>query len=396
MEIKDIKNLEDELYSYIKSDKATQENFYKFLLSLNLDESVDKIIHVVGTNGKGSTLSYVEQGLLEQGFKTMKYTSPHLVSFNERIKLNNINISYENIKLYLDRIIELKGRLGIELSFFQIMTAIAYAFGKDNNVDYFLFEAGIGAQYDSCNVFKKPVATIITNVSLDHTAMLGPTINDIAKTKAYCLKQNCNAFIIEQDKEVMNVFKNVATENNSKLNIVKPLSINNNAVSIFRHDHKIKSLYDSKNIALAIEILKHLNISEDNICKAIKNCFWPGRMQHIKNTNIIIDGAHNIDGIDNFIEYTKNNVNNIKVVYGGLAKKDHSAFIDLLIKNNYQLILTSIPNNDSFDNSKYIGTKNVVINNNLNEVIDIIKKEIQTTYIIGSLYLVGECLKILT
>ena len=146
-----------------------------------------KTIHIVGTNGKGSTASFINHILMEAGYRVGLFTSPHIEKINDRIRINNDFISDKDFQTYLDELKPLVENLdsqGIHLSFFSLLTLISYLYFIDKKVDFVIYEAGIGGSYDATNIFKNKILSLMTNIGLDHVDILGDTIYDIAKNKA--------------------------------------------------------------------------------------------------------------------------------------------------------------------------------------------------------------------
>tara|TARA_Y100001968_G_scaffold47349_1_gene37568 strand:+ start:452 stop:1648 length:1197 start_codon:yes stop_codon:yes gene_type:complete len=259
-------------------------------------------IHIAGTNGKGSTAAHLNSILQECDYKVGLYTSPHLVSFNERIRINGEPVNNDYIISFLDSIQEKINTL--ESTFFEVTTAMAFNYFHANDVDIAIVETGLGGRLDSTNVIK-PALTIMTTISMDHMDILGNNIVEIAKEKAGIIKRNIPLVTTNQKKNVLNVLKNTAKFKNASIRISeKPLNVKVNkegtAFNIFNNDFftPMLGMHQAENASLAITSLKHFkkNITNETIAKGLLNVYWPGRLQVIAK-NIYYDVAHNEQSI---------------------------------------------------------------------------------------------------
>ncbi len=281
-----------------------------------------KVIHIAGTNGKGSTAAIIESILIEHGFKVGLYTSPHLVEFNERIRINRKNISDEEIVEYTERLkpYEEKIKLKDPVTFFDFTTAMAYLYFYDKNVDYAIMEVGLGGILDSTNIVKKPEIAIITNISKEHEQYLGNTISEIAKEKAGIIKENIKVVTGEDKEEALNVIKRISQERNSKLYILEECCNIDNFSEYFNYHGILYNFlglklnligkHQIKNAALALlalEVLNSFKMDEKRIKKSLLNIKWEGRLEVLKKEPLfLIDGAHNPEGAKILAENIKN------------------------------------------------------------------------------------------
>ena len=296
------------------------ERTYKLLEHLGNPERDLKLIHIAGTNGKGSTTSMITEILMGEGYKVGMYTSPFIEEFEERIQINRNNIPKESlailmdeIKVAVDKVIEAGYNHPTE---FEIITVLMLLYFKKENIDFGVIEVGLGGTLDSTNVIK-PIIQVITSISFDHTNLLGNTLEKIAREKAGIIKKGIPTVIYPQQEEVLKVIKNKCFEMDSELyiannenlkfenivNLDKPYQLlkYNNEIDILLPllgEHQIINL----SVAMqAIEVLNNKNIidiSIANIVKSIKNVSWKGRLEVLSNNPyVVIDGAHNIQGI---------------------------------------------------------------------------------------------------
>ena len=294
-------------------------------------------IHVAGTNGKGSVCALLNEILctyfLNIDVKIGLFTSPHLFSYCERIKVNNENISQDE----LDKYIKIASDSQDELTEFEILTVAAFLYFKDKNVKYVVLEVGLGGKFDSTNVIKNTLCSVITTIDYDHTARLGNTIKEIAYQKAGIIKQNCPV-VIGCDNLGLDVVKKYASDFNAPLyevkSLVKPsfstISINNK-----EYDFSLLGDYQTKNLALALETLKHLpfKVSEETLKIALKNVRWKFRLEYDKEKKLLIDGAHNPSGIKALREFLNKYFPDDKktFIFGCLNNKDYENMLNELI-----------------------------------------------------------------
>ena len=291
-----------------------------------------KSIHIAGTNGKGSVAHILASILQESGFSTGLYTSPHLKDFRERIKINGNMIPKNKVNEFVS--INKETFIKLKMSFFEMTVAMAFNHFENEKVDIAVIETGLGGRLDSTNIIN-PVLSIITNIGLDHTKLLGNSIEKIAKEKAGIIKDNTPVIIGSRQKKTEYIFQEISEYKNAEIYFS---DINSN----YKTD--LKGNYQKQNISTAlksIDILKDLNwtISENNIKKGlinvVKNTGLYGRWQIIsKQPLTICDTAHNIDGIKHIIQELKNTPhNNLHFVFGTVNDKQIDSMLKLLPKN---------------------------------------------------------------
>ena len=281
-----------------KAYKPGLNNIRSFVDHLNINIQDIKLIHVGGTNGKGSTCAYLSSIIQESGYKVGTFTSPHFFDYRERIKVNNDKIE----KGFISKFIETNRNIieELELTFFELSFGMSLSYYIEKNVDYAIIEVGLGGRLDATNIIN-PILSVITNISYDHTEILGNTLEKIAFEKAGIIKQNTKVIIGERDKDTENVFIDIAQKNFSEI--------------IFASDEKSKFEnsdieYFNKNIKTVVQICRNLNdknINDNSIEKGILNVdinsdFY-GRWTVLNDSpKIIFDSAHNESG---FIHLSK-------------------------------------------------------------------------------------------
>tara|TARA_B100000287_G_scaffold269745_1_gene253892 strand:+ start:958 stop:2226 length:1269 start_codon:yes stop_codon:yes gene_type:complete len=346
----DISKILEELFSLQRLGmKIGLEHTVQLLDEIGNPHKKLKLIHVAGTNGKGSTCSILAKILIDHGFKVGLYTSPHLKKFNERIRINGVHIPDDYIASFFSNNKEKINK--IEATFFEVTTAMAFNFFKDQAVDYAVIETGLGGRLDSTNVITPKVCGI-TSISLDHTEILGDTIEKIAIEKAGIIKQNIPTLTLDQKPSVLEVLRKEADKKNSNLDITADSEIDiiksDEDGTFFNYSDLALQLpligdHQVKNCVLAINISKKLLgglFDCTKVKNSIKTTKWPGRLEQIKNNNIYYDVAHNHDGIRAMIKTISNTHLNKKII--GLFSLKSDKNIDAIckvIKHNFETII---------------------------------------------------------
>ena len=331
------------------------ERTYKLLEYLGNPEKDLKFIHIAGTNGKGSTTSMITEILMGAGYKVGMYTSPFIEEFEERIQINRDNIPKEKlaslmdeVKFAVDKVIEDGYNHPTE---FEIITVLMLLYFKKENIDFGVIEVGLGGTLDSTNVIT-PVLQVITSISFDHTNLLGNTLEEIAGEKAGIIKSGVPTVIYPQKEEALRVIENKCSEVNSKLYISRydkfkfeRIVNEDRPYQLLKYNDEVDILlpllgeHQITNLSVAIEVINILNsinitnISLNSIIKSIKKVTWKGRLEVLsKSPYIVIDGAHNIQGIEmlskNIEKYFK--YENLYLILGILADKDVEEMVKVI------------------------------------------------------------------
>jgi len=288
-----------------------------------------KIIHVGGTNGKGSTCHIISSILQEHGFSTGIFSSPHIYDFKERIKINSNYIDENFIVDFVNDNYEYI--LKSDLSFFEISFAISLCYFRLKKPEYSIIEVGLGGRLDATNIIK-PLISIITNIGFDHKKFLGNNLVDIAKEKAGIIKNGVPVVIGESNTVLNNIFESTALRNNSKIYYA------NKTNKIYKTD--LNGSYQNKNIntaVLAINNIFSFKINEAKTLNGIKNVKKNtnliGRWQTIKNDpKIIFDIAHNVNSLELIFKELESIKSEIKVVFGTLDKIDQLKCLEIFPK----------------------------------------------------------------
>ena len=374
----------------------------------NPDKKLKNVIHIAGTNGKGSTANYIKTILEKSGHKVGIFTSPHLIEFNERIHFCGRNITDDEIERYKHKIISTYNKPE-EITYFELTTLIAIMIFADNNLDYCIFEVGLGGTLDCTNVFEKPLVSVITSISYDHMAVLGNTLTEIAKQKAGIIKQNVPVFTSNTNKEIIDVLQQTAQEKNAKLyQLGKDFNIDNTLKPSLFGD------YQFENASLAKAVCKYIGIEEKYINEGIANTIWLGRLQQITLKNInnqqfnivktYLDGAHNEDGIKKLCEFilqvkNENQNCNITGVFACLKRKKYQSFFPFFEKVGFEKLLFF--NNITDEKNDFVETNDLIeeaekYSINADKIEDIVEiknhldnKKQNIIFLFGSLHFVG-------
>ncbi len=322
------------------------DRMYKILeLSGNPQDKL-KCIHVAGTNGKGSVCAILASILKEAGKKTGLYSSPHIFKYTERIKLNGQDINDEVFSKYVFDITDLADKNNINLTEFEILTAVMFKYFYDNNADVVVLETGLGGRFDATNVIKSNLCSIITHIDLDHTDRLGNTKDEIAFEKAGIIKPNCPVITSEGYEAI----KDKADECNSLFLLTAPYADITNL--------SLKGTYQQENLALALAAIDLLfpDIGQTVIDNGLKKVQHPCRFQFIEGKMMIIDGAHNPNGIIALKESLDRYFPNKKrrFVFGCLKTKDYKKMVKYLFDKGDEIYFNHFnnPNSVTFEELK--------------------------------------------
>jgi dihydrofolate synthase/folylpolyglutamate synthase len=301
-------------------------------------------VHIAGTNGKGSTASYINNVLMKAGYKTGLYTSPGIHSINDRVCVNNRKIDDETASQLASRIkeaIDIVISNGFEApTQFEIITCIAFLYFNLVKCDIVVLETGLGGRLDATNVIEAPEVAVLTTINYDHMHILGNTFDQIAREKAAIIKKDCIAVCYDNVEEVNNIFHERCLEIKAEFRKVdfKKIHIEkfdiNGQVFNYKDYHNVYTemlgKHQSRNASVAIEACvalqdKGFNISYENIIEGIKSTSWEGRMEVVKRRPVlIIDGAHNAEGVDALVNNLKTYFPGKKIIFvlGMLDDKD--------------------------------------------------------------------------
>ena len=316
-----------------------------------------KIIHIAGTNGKGSTATFLENIFFIGGYSVAKFTSPHILKFNERILINKKMISDEDVVKYYEIVMDILEKNLLQINFFEITTFTALLYFEEKNPDFIFLETGLGGRYDATNIVKSTIATI-TNVSFDHVSLLGDSLEKIADRKAGIIKDGQLCIYAQNLPELENAVKK---ETDNSINVLKKyenlkvkLDTKNykTIVKILENENfeKIFTLplfgkFQANNFLIAYEIAKIYGISDEVIQKGLDKISLAGRFEIFsQNPATILDVAHNDDSVrvlvENLDELFKNN--EVIFILSILSTKDITNIFEKILEKNYKIFITSL------------------------------------------------------
>lgn len=324
--------------SYSKSGKAVTDlsRARELMKRVGNPEKQLKFVHIAGTNGKGSTVEYISNALIYSGYKTGQFTSPYITHYADRIRINGQEIDEKSL-CEIAEVVK-NAVADEEYSQFEITMAIALLWFLREKCDIVVFEVGIGGLLDCTNVIPPPVVSVITSISLDHTAILGDTVEKIAAQKAGIIKENSAVVLSMFNKEsVVETVKAKAKEQNSLFIIPNELDFSVVSISAFgskfRYSGREYTLamigdWQCVNAVTAIEVFRYMrncgfDVSEENIAESLENTRVRARVQYIEgNPPVIVDGGHNPDGVNNVLSYIEG-IDPAIAVMGMVDSKDY-------------------------------------------------------------------------
>lgn len=340
----------DEVYTWLYNQRKLQkrkdlERIKRCILDLNLTPTY-KICHIAGTNGKGSVAKYIKEILALTNRHVGFFVSPYILSFNERIEINDRYISDAEIMHYANILYDYSNQYYKEnndiIPFFELTLLMALMYFKDRKIDYAVIECGLGGLLDATNALDKELS-IITNIGYDHMEQLGNTLEQISMHKLGIVKPN-GLLITGVDNELIPLFKDYINKISAKMIHVNPnvSDIKSDIETTFKYkgiSYKTNLLgdYQAINASIAIEAVNHIDstIPYDLINYALSHISWPGRMELVsKEPMILLDGGHNIHAISHTVSYLKEIKGNkkIKVLFTSLQDKDYKSMLTELDK----------------------------------------------------------------
>lgn len=355
--------LENEL---IVGTKPSLKRMTALMEELGNPQEKLNIIHVTGTNGKGSTVAMLSSILRAGGYRVGSYISPHLIKYNERISVNHEDISNEEFAKRITQVSlvvrKLQKENGPVPTLFEVITAAAFLYFAEQAVDMIVSEVGLGGRFDATNIIKKPLLSMIMSISLEHTHFLGNTIEEITEEKGGIIKKSCPVVLYSQEEIVYNIIDRIARSLDAPLfcgegTIVEILSqdlsgsvftIRNNLIFYESLNLPLLGKHQIKNCIAVLEACKVLNdigieLNEKQIREGLALTKWPARLEVVKHSPyVLLDGAHNPDGmraLSNFISayFPKNKVT---LLLGVLAEKDYQSMMQSILPNVSKIVVT--------------------------------------------------------
>lgn len=383
------------------SHKAGLDRIGDVCNKLNNPQNDFKAIHIAGTNGKGSVSTFISSALKEAGYRVGTFVSPYITDFCERIQINGTYIDRDDLCRLSQRVID----TGVELTEFEFITAVGFLYFSENKIDVAVLEVGLGGRFDATNIISSPLASVITKIGLDHTAILGDTIQCIAKEKCGIIKENVVVTTHAQPQEALDVIKSCS----KALILSNKKELKTTKLSVFGNEFLYKNVayktvmggkHQIENALIAIETLGccRLKITDEHIRQGIAKAFIPARIEVVsKRPLVVIDGAHNPDGAGVLCDVIKEH-KNVTAIIGVMQDKNYDALLSKTLPfcKKVVCVTPNVPRALSADElavtaKKYC--KNVLVASDLNEAV----REIDDnpTFIFGSLYLASEIRPIL-
>ncbi len=411
--------------------KHTLEHTKTFLKRLGNPAADRKIVHVAGTNGKGSVCAYLQAILMAEGKRTGFFTSPHLVSVNERIRVDNIQIDNETFLKVFRKVLKIVRQMvedGIEHpSYFEFLFGMGMTAFAETDVEYIILETGLGGRLDATNAIDNPALAIITSISLDHTAILGDTIEKIAGEKAGIIKPGVPVFFDGSSKKAAEVIKAKASElgvscREVTKNAYEIQKVHRKYIAFSRRSAYDKDVifqvpmcgcYQAMNAELALEASEYLLAGEeihmDRWKEALAELHWEGRMERV-GAHITVDGAHNPGAMEAFVESVKaldeSERGEMVLLFSAVSDKKYDQMIEYLCENLdvKAYVVTQIedergvPAEELADVFRRYTDRPVYCKERLEDAVRTAMNERGETgeiYCLGSLYLVGMMKKLL-
>jgi dihydrofolate synthase / folylpolyglutamate synthase len=315
--------------------------------------------HIAGTNGKGSTAAMIHRILCSAGYRTALYISPHLVSFTERMRIGEEEITPEEVVALAHEIWQRTDAANIELTFFEIVTVMAFLYFSRRQVDLAVIEVGLGGRFDATNLVRS-VVSVITTISKDHEAFLGSDIASIAREKGGIIKKEVPVVCGALPREAMKVINKIADANQTRIyRLDQDFTLNLKSGGAF--DYKgpkwnlsevsvaLHGAHQVRNAALAIaalEVVSHqFPVNEEAIRSGLQNVSWPGRMEvMLTHPTVIIDGAHNGEGIRVLVDELRalRNGRRIRMLFAVMEDKDRRFMLNALAEVVDEIVLTRV------------------------------------------------------
>lgn len=426
----------EEAVAYIEeipkfTKKHTLEHTKTFLKRLGNPAADRKIVHVAGTNGKGSVCAYLQAILMAEGKRTGFFTSPHLVSVNERIRVDNIQIDNETFLKVFRKVLKIVRQMvedGIEHpSYFEFLFGMGMTAFAETDVEYIILETGLGGRLDATNAIDNPALAVITSISLDHTAILGDTIEKIAGEKAGIIKPGVPVFFDGSSKKAAEVIKAKASElgvscREVTKNAYEIQEVHRKYIAFSRRSAYDKDVifqvpmcgcYQAMNAELALETSEYLLAGEeihmDRWKEALAELHWEGRMERV-GAHITVDGAHNPGAMEAFVESVKaldeSERGEMVLLFSAVSDKKYDQMIEYLCENLdvKAYVVTQIedergvPAEELADVFRRYTDRPVYCKERLEDAVRTAMNERGETgeiYCLGSLYLVGMMKKLL-
>ena len=390
-------NIDDAL-KWITNRRNTGHKFIKFkevCSGVGNPQNDFYTIHVAGTNGKGSTVAYLRDALMSQGYKVGTLQSPHYITHLDRIRINNENIPADVfLKILNDNY---DWFIYNDLSMFEMDYLIMCYYFKQEKVDYAIVEVGIGGRLDATNVVDNTKLSIITTIGYDHMELLGDSLPLICNEKCGIIKNNSMVLTGYLPNNCLDVVKdNARKKGASYYELGEFKLIKDRIFSFNNHTYEIKSFahYQVHNACLAIQALElvakdcNFIIDYDKLKNKIKDTLWQNRFEIVKDKpKVILDGAHNMHGVEALIQSFDPFKGSKCIVFSALKRKEYLKIVELLSRHCDELIITTFEHNEVIDLNDFSDYKTI---SNYMDAIDYAIKNYDNVLICGSLYFLSD------
>ena len=394
-------NVQDAI-AYIESrrNKRSIDEFRETLNKCRIPMKQKNMIHIAGTNGKGSTVNYLRSILNAHGYKVGTFTSPYLICHNDRIRVDDVPISDEDLLYYINKYYDVIEEDG--LSMFEIDVLIMLAYFETLDLDYRIIETGIGGLHDKTNVID-PIISVITNIGMDHQKQLGESIYDIINEKMGIIKPHQMFITSETKGTILARLQEQCDAQGAMMYVVPEYQVSRYPFHFHYRDMAFtlenQGIYQVTNARLALTIAsKLIHLDSTLTTPAIENASWKGRYETLPyhERSVEIDGAHNVPGIKALIQTLRvKNEKDISIIFSCLTDKDITPMLDMMLKEGYTVYLTTFNDERAIDLSNVESRPGLIIVDSFMEALKAAYVKKTHIVITGSLHFISRVRKYL-
>ena len=394
-------NVQDAI-AYIESrrNKRSIDEFRETLNKCRIPMKQKNMIHIAGTNGKGSTVNYLRSILNAHGYRVGTFTSPYLICHNDRIRVDDVPISDEDLLYYINKYYDVIEEDG--LSMFEIDVLIMLAYFETLDLDYRIIETGIGGLHDKTNVID-PIISVITNIGMDHQKQLGESIYDIINEKMGIIKPHQMFITSETKGTILARLQEQCDAQGAMMYVVPEYQVSRYPFHFRYRDMAFtlenQGIYQVTNARLALTIAsKLIHLDSTLTTPAIENASWKGRYETLPyhERSVEIDGAHNVPGIKALIQTLRvKNEKDISIIFSCLTDKDITPMLDMMLKEGYTVYLTTFNDERAIDLSNVESRPGLIIVDSFMEALKAAYVKKTHIVITGSLHFISRVRKYL-
>ena len=388
-------NVQDAIqYIESKRSKRTIDQFRETLNHCHINMKQKNMIHIAGTNGKGSTVNYLRSLLNAHGYRVGTFTSPYLICHNDRIRVDDEPISDEDLLKYINQYYDIIEKDG--LSMFEIDVLIMLSYFQDLDLDYRIIETGIGGLHDKTNVID-PIATAITNIGMDHQEQLGNDIYDIINEKMGIIKPHQMFFTSEEKGTILARLQEQCDVMEVMMYVVPEYQVSKYPFQFSYRDMNFvlenQGVYQVANARLALTIASKLITLNPNLCiPAIEEASWKGRYETLtyKDVSVDLDGAHNVPGIIALIQTLKiKEIGDVAIIFSALVDKKYDEMLKLLLREGYTVYLTSFQDERAIHVKNYPEHHHLIVVDDFEDALQLAYEKKQHIVVTGSLHFIS-------